>query len=69
MQGTYETLQPQPKHFNGSLKHTITLTAGLGARGGSLQPLAVTLNGGVVICVEIDEARIKRRIDTAYLDT
>ena len=69
LQGTFETFAAAArKHFNGSLKNTITVTAGLGGMGGA-QPLAVTLNGGVVICIEVDEARIKRRIDTAYLDT
>ncbi|MCB0275092.1 MAG: urocanate hydratase, partial [Calditrichaeota bacterium] len=69
LQGTFETFAAAArKHFDGSLKGTITVTAGLGGMGGA-QPLAVTLNGGVVIAVEIDPERIKRRIDTAYLDT
>jgi len=69
LQGTYETFAAAArKHFNGTLKNTITVTAGLGGMGGA-QPLSVTLNGGVVICIEIDEARIQRRIETAYLDT
>ncbi|WP_158791790.1 urocanate hydratase [Granulicella sp. L60] len=68
LQGTYETfLGAAQKYFNGSLKGTITLTAGLGGMGGA-QPLAVKLAGGVSICIEADETRIKRRIDTRYLD-
>ncbi|MCP3029931.1 urocanate hydratase [Halobacillus sp. A1] len=68
VQGTYETFAECAKqHFNGSLKGTITLTSGLGGMGGA-QPLAVTLNGGVCIAVEIDPQRIQRRIDTKYLD-
>ncbi|GGF26648.1 urocanate hydratase [Halobacillus andaensis] len=69
VQGTYETFAECAKqHFQGSLKGTITLTAGLGGMGGA-QPLAVTLNGGVCIAVEVDPRRIQRRIDTKYLDT
>jgi urocanate hydratase len=69
VQGTYETFAECGKqHFNGSLRNTITLTAGLGGMGGA-QPLAVTLNGGVCIAIEMDEKRIQRRIDTNYLDT
>lgn len=68
LQGTYETfLGAAQKHFNGSLRGTITLTAGLGGMGGA-QPLAVKLAGGVSICVEVDESRIQRRIATRYLD-
>ncbi|NYF53414.1 urocanate hydratase [Tunturiibacter gelidoferens] len=68
LQGTYETfLGAAQKYFNGSLKGTITLTAGLGGMGGA-QPLAVKLAGGVSICVEIDKSRIQRRIATRYLD-
>ncbi|UOQ95451.1 urocanate hydratase [Halobacillus shinanisalinarum] len=68
VQGTYETFAECAKqHFNGSLKSTITLTAGLGGMGGA-QPLAVTLNGGVCIAIEIDQNRIQRRLDTKYLD-
>ncbi|WP_337869714.1 urocanate hydratase [Meiothermus sp.] len=68
LQGTYETFAAAArKHFGGSLKGTITVTGGLGGMGGA-QPLAVTLNGGVAICVEIDPERIQRRLDTAYLD-
>ncbi|EPD48410.1 urocanate hydratase [Staphylococcus sp. HGB0015] len=68
VQGTYETFAELAKqHFNGSLKGTITLTAGLGGMGGA-QPLAVTMNEGVVIGVEVDPSRIHKRIDTKYCD-
>jgi urocanate hydratase len=68
LQGTYETFAAiAQKRFHGSLAGTITLTAGLGGMGGA-QPLAVTLNGGVAICVEADDDRIKRRIEHRYLD-
>lgn len=68
VQGTYATFaECARQHFNGSLKGTITVTAGLGGMGGA-QPLAVTLNGGVVIAVEVDRWRIERRIETRYLD-
>jgi urocanate hydratase len=68
LQGTYETFAAiAAKRFGGSLKGTITLTAGLGGMGGA-QPLAVTMNGGVVICVECDPSRIARRIEHGYLD-
>jgi len=68
LQGTYETFSSlAKKHFDGSLKGTITLTAGLGGMGGA-QPLAVTMNEGVVIAVEVDEDRIKKRIETKYCD-
>ncbi|WP_088040912.1 urocanate hydratase [Bacillus sp. EAC] len=68
LQGTYETFGEAAKqHFGGSLKGTITLTAGLGGMGGA-QPLAVTMNGGVVIGIDVDETRIQRRIDTRYCD-
>jgi urocanate hydratase len=69
LQGTYETFAAAArKHFGGSLNGTITLTAGLGGMGGA-QPLAVTLNGGVILAVEVDPRRIKRRLDTGYLET
>jgi len=69
LQGTYETLaQVARKHFNGTLKNTLTVTAGLGGMGGA-QPLAVTMNEGVNITVEIDPIRIKKRLKTKYLDT
>ena len=69
LQGTYETLaELANQHFNGSLKGTLTLTGGLGGMGGA-QPLAVTMNEGVNITVEIDPHRVKRRLETKYLDT
>jgi urocanate hydratase len=68
LQGTYETFaEVARQHFSGTLKNTITLTAGLGGMGGA-QPLAVTMNGGVCIAVEIDPERIQKRIDTRYCD-
>jgi urocanate hydratase len=68
LQGTYETFAAvAAKRFNGTLKGTITLTAGLGGMGGA-QPLAVTMNDGVAICIECDPARIARRIEHRYLD-
>ena len=69
LQGTYETLAEVARQkFNSTLKNTITITSGLGGMGGA-QPLAVTMNEGVNITIEIDIKRIKRRIDTGYLDT
>jgi urocanate hydratase len=68
LQGTYETFAAVArKRFGGSLAGTITLTAGLGGMGGA-QPLAITLNGGVAICVEADAEKIQRRLDHGYLD-
>ncbi|MEB3369062.1 urocanate hydratase [Saccharopolyspora mangrovi] len=68
LQGTYETFGAVArKKFGGSLAGTITLTAGLGGMGGA-QPLAVTMNDGVAICVDVDPQRIQRRIDHRYLD-
>ncbi len=68
LQGTYETLSAVGrKHFGGSLKGTLTLTAGLGGMGGA-QPLAVTMNDGVAIVVEVDPHRIERRLETRYVD-
>src|SRR5277367_6411110 len=68
LQGTYETFSAvAAKRFNGTLAGTITLTAGLGGMGGA-QPLAVTMNDGVAICVDVDPSRIRRRIDHGYLD-
>ena len=68
LQGTYETFAAiAAKRYGGTLAGTITLTAGLGGMGGA-QPLAVTMNGGVVICVECDQSRITRRIEFGYLD-
>jgi urocanate hydratase len=68
LQGTYETFGAvAAKRFGGSLAGTITLTAGLGGMGGA-QPLAVTMNGGVAICVDCDPSRIQRRLDHGFLD-
>jgi urocanate hydratase len=68
LQGTFETFAAvADKRFSGTLAGTITLTAGLGGMGGA-QPLAVTMNDGVVICIECDQARITRRIEHRYLD-
>ncbi|GAA1637221.1 urocanate hydratase [Kribbella alba] len=68
LQGTYETFAAvAAKKFNGTLAGTITLTAGLGGMGGA-QPLAVTMNDGVAICIDVDESRIQRRIEHRYLD-
>ena len=68
LQGTYETFAAvAAKRFGGTLQGTITLTAGLGGMGGA-QPLAVTMNGGVAICVDCDQSRISRRIEYGYLD-
>jgi urocanate hydratase len=68
LQGTYETFAAvAAKRFGGTLAGTITLTAGLGGMGGA-QPLAVTMNGGVAICVDCDQSRISRRIEYGYLD-
>jgi urocanate hydratase len=68
LQGTYETFAAvAAKRFGGTLAGTVTLTAGLGGMGGA-QPLAVTMNDGVAICVECDPSRIGRRIEHRYLD-
>jgi len=68
LQGTYETLaELGERTFGGSLTGRIVLTAGLGGMGGA-QPLAVTMNGGVALCVEVDPSRIERRLETRYLD-
>ncbi|MDQ2986225.1 MAG: urocanate hydratase [Armatimonadota bacterium] len=68
LQGTYETFaEIGRKRFGGSLAGTITVTAGLGGMGGA-QPLAVTMNGGVALCIEVDPTRIARRLETRYLD-
>src|SRR5499427_5363673 len=68
LQGTYETFAAvAAKRFGGTLAGTITLTAGLGGMGGA-QPLAVTMNGGVALCIECDQSRITRRIEHGYLD-
>ncbi len=68
LQGTYETFAELARqHFVGSLRGRVTLTAGLGGMGGA-QPLAVTMNGGVALVIEVDEARAVRRRDIGYID-
>jgi urocanate hydratase len=68
LQGTYETFaEVSRRRFKGDLAGTLSLTAGLGGMGGA-QPLAITMNNGVAIIVEVDEQRIQRRLDTRYLD-
>jgi urocanate hydratase len=68
LQGTYETLAAVARrHFNGTLSGKIVATAGLGGMGGA-QPLAVTMNGGVALVVEVDPSRIEKRLATKYLD-
>ena len=68
LQGTYQTFVAIAEClFGGTLAGTITLTGGLGGMGGA-QPLAITMNGGVAICVEVDPHRIQRRLETGYLD-
>jgi len=68
LQGTYECFaEIARRKFNGSLAGTITLTAGLGGMGGA-QPLAVTMNGGVALCIDVDAWRVGRRVETRYLD-
>jgi urocanate hydratase len=68
LQGTYETFaEAARQHFGGSLAGRLVLTAGLGGMGGA-QPLAATMNQGVIIAVEVDRQRIERRLQTRYLD-
>jgi urocanate hydratase len=68
VQGTYETYAAvAAKHFGGSLKGTLNVTAGLGGMGGA-QPLAITMNGGVALIAEVEEWRIDKRLETRYLD-
>jgi urocanate hydratase len=68
LQGTYETLaELARRHFGGNLSGRLVLTAGLGGMGGA-QPLAVTMNGGIALVVEVDPARIDRRLATRYVD-
>ena len=68
LQGTYETFSSAAKkHFNGDLKGKFVLTGGMGGMGGA-QPLAVTMNGGAVLCVEVDKKRIERRLSRGYCD-
>jgi len=68
LQGTYQTFAAlAEQRFTGDLTGRVVLTAGLGGMGGA-QPLAITMNGGVALCVEVDPARAHRRIETGYLD-
>lgn len=68
VQGTYETYNAiAQKHFGGTLKGTLNVTAGLGGMGGA-QPLAITMNEGVALIAEVEEWRIDKRIETKYLD-
>src|SRR6201994_3303892 len=68
VQGTYETYAAAAaKHFNGSLRGTLNVTAGLGGMGGA-QPLAITMNEGVALVAEVEEWRIDKRLETRYLD-
>ncbi|HEU4915655.1 MAG TPA: urocanate hydratase [Acidimicrobiia bacterium] len=68
LQGTFQTFSAiAEQRFGGTLAGTLTLTAGLGGMGGA-QPLAITMNGGVALCVEVDPHRIDRRLETGYLD-
>ena len=69
LQGTYETFAAAAKkHYNSDLNGKIVVTAGLGGMGGA-QPLAVKMNNGIAICIEVDSSRINRRLETKYLDT
>jgi urocanate hydratase len=69
LQGTYETFAAvAAKRFNGTLAGTLTLTAGCGGMGGA-QPLAVTMNGGACLIIDVDPSRLARRMQTRYLDT
>jgi urocanate hydratase len=68
VQGTYETYAAAAdKHFGGSLKHTLNVTAGLGGMGGA-QPMAITMNEGIALIAEVEEWRIDKRLQTKYLD-
>ncbi len=68
VQGTFETFaEVARQHFGGSLKHTISVTAGLGGMGGA-QPLAITMNEGVCLAAEVEEWRIRKRLETRYID-
>jgi urocanate hydratase len=68
LQGTYETFAAiATKRFHGTLAGTLTLTSGAGGMGGA-QPLAVTMNDGVCLCVDVDPSRLQRRVDQRYLD-
>src|ERR687894_798605 len=68
LQGTYETLaEVATRHFGGSLAGRLTVTAGLGGMGGA-QPLAITMNGGIALVIEVDPKRIERRLAGGYVD-
>jgi urocanate hydratase len=68
LQGTYETFAAVArKRFGGTLQGTLTLTGGCGGMGGA-QPLAVTMNGGVCLIIDIDKTRLQKRVETRYLD-
>src|SRR5437899_6116374 len=68
LQGTFQTFAAvADQRFGGTLAGRLVLTSGLGGMGGA-QPLAVTMNGGVALCVEVDPARIDRRLHDGYLD-
>ncbi len=68
IQGTFETFAAAAKqHYNSDLTGKLVVTAGLGGMGGA-QPLSVTMNNGVIICIEIDKKRIQRRLETKYLN-
>src|SRR5439155_18993662 len=68
LQGTFQTFAAvADQRFGGSLRGRVVLTAGLGGMGGA-QPLAITLNGGVALCVDVDPARVERRVHDGYLD-
>jgi urocanate hydratase len=69
LQGTFQTFAAlAERHFGGSLKHKLVVTGGMGGMGGA-QPLSVTMNGGVVLVIEVDRYRIERRLETRYCDT
>src|SRR5579863_2497482 len=69
LQGTYETFgAAAQKHFGGTLAGKLLVSGGMGGMGGA-QPLAVTMNGGAVICADVDPSRVERRLHTRYLDT
>src|SRR5438552_5249248 len=68
VQGTYETYaEVARQHFGGSLKNTLNVTAGLGGMGGA-QPLAITMNEGVCLAAEVEEWRVRKRLETKYVD-
>jgi len=68
VQGTFQTFAAlAEQRYDGTLRGRVVLTAGLGGMGGA-QPLAVTMNGGVALCLDVDEARVRRRVETRYLD-